>query len=294
LQPKNKKILGYLLLFFIFTTPFIFFSSHLRPWEIKSGPLLVVQELIHPIEYLWNKTTHQFVCMWEQYIALHHAAKENVILKKKILELQSRMLDYTHQFDEAARLRDLLGFSRHFNKELILAEVLNESGHHEYPTLRLAKGRLHGLDIGMPVVSAKGIIGKIVRTGLMFSDVQILSDHNSYLDVLIERTRVRGVLKGLGENLCRLQLHNRADVRIGDTIVSTGAVGAIPKGLPVGRVVKISYDSDNVSQFITIQPWENYNSLDEVMVLQFHDSYIDKLRKTAGNEWMDKALGNNH
>ncbi len=172
---------------------------------------------------------------------------------------------------------------------MLVAEVVGTIGHPPFQTIRIARGNKQGVRVGMPVISAKGVVGRVLRTGRGFADVQRLGDSHFNLDVIIERNRIRGILKGLDDNRCLLQLHRRADVRIGDTIVTSGMSGGFPKGLPVGTVVRISYEMDNISQVITMKPWVEPQGLDELMVLQQTSDDIDTIAETAGADWLNDA-----
>ena len=124
--------------------------------------------------------------------------------------------------------------------------------------MRINRGSLSDIKPGMPVLASAGIIGRIIRTGINFSEVQLTNDANFSVDIVIERTRVRGVVTGTIDNKLRLELKRKMDVKIGDTVITSGIVGGFPKGLPVGRVAKIAYETDQLSQVVVIEPWADY------------------------------------
>ena len=119
----------------------------------------------------------------------------------------------------------------------------------------------------------------------MFADVQLLTDPNFRVDVLVQRNRLRGVLAGAGDRSCILSLDRKSDIRIGDIIVTSGFIDSFPKGLPVGKVSRISYEADKISQKIVIQPWVNYESLEELIVLNTQNPYTKKILKFSENNW---------
>ncbi len=286
---RGNKFWAVLLLSAL-VSPFIFFSIPRVPWSQQGAPLLVLgQEFLSPVENTWHRAVSFVANHWSRYFYLVGLQKENESLKKELALIQARILDYDHQVAEVIRLRQLLNFSVSFGKEMIVGEVIGTMGHPPFQTIRIAHGYNQGVRVGMPVISAKGIVGRILRTGRNFADVQRLGDAHFSLDVIIERNRIRGVLKGLDDNRCLLQLHRRADVRIGDTIVTSGLSGAFPKGLPVGMVVRISYEMDNISQVITIKPWVEPQGLDELMVLQQTSVDMDTITETAGTDWLNAA-----
>jgi rod shape-determining protein MreC len=141
----------------------------------------------------------------------------------------------------------------------------------------------------MPVVSSNGIVGKVIRAGFKFSDVQLIVDYDSNVDVLVQRNRIRGVLGGYANESCRLTLQRSAEVRIGDTLVTSGIVGSFPKGLPVGKVIRISFETDNVSQVITVEPWVDHRRLEEVIVLLRDDPELSRIAEAGGADWIETS-----
>ena len=88
--------------------------------------------------------------------------------------------------------------------------------------IRLSKGSSHGVEVGFPVVSSHGVVGKTIRTSYGFSDVLLLTDANFVLDIMVERTRLRALLKGGSGSTCLFEVPKHADLRVGDTLVSSG------------------------------------------------------------------------
>lgn len=285
----KKKLFWKVILVASLLSPFVFFSSGLLPWSDNNAPGRLTQEIIYPIEYSWQSATRFLSEGWRHYFALTHAAKENDELKAKLNVLGTRILDFEEQQKEIARLRSLLGFTERYEKQITVAEVIGTPREEPFHTMRISKGDVDEVKIGMPVVTAEGVIGRVIRTGFKFADVQLLVDSNFHLDVLLQRTRVRGVLRGKG-HYCLLKLNRRAEIRIGDTVITSGIVGGFPKGLPVGRVVRISYESDHISQTITVEPWVDHQRVEEVIVLQNSDKEINKMRETVGKGWFKKSL----
>ncbi len=204
--------------------------------------------------------------------------------------MKSRLLSYDEQLLENERLRGLLDFSKKSERRLLAAEVIGHNTFGQFESLRIARGRHHGVNVGMPVVTADGVVGKIIRTGEFFSDVQLLVDSDFHLDVLLQRTRIRGVISGSERVECNLNLHRRVEIRIGDTIITSGIVGGFPKGLPVGKVKRISYDAENVAQHITIEPWIDHNRLEEVTIIFSPDPEVEKIVAAAGEDWINKNV----
>ena len=270
-------------------SPFVFFASSMRPWESSSSIGLIFQEILYPFEYAWNAGSGFLVDHWDHYINLSEKAKENTVLKSRLTLLETKLLDYDDKLQEIARLRELLGFSRQDPREQIVAEVIGNSRDAAFRSIRINKGDWDGIKVGMPVVTAGGVVGRIIRVGKKFSDIHILVDSNFNVDILIQRTRVRGVLKGFGDHSV-LTLNRQAEIKIGDTIITSGIIGGFPKGLPIGKVVKISYESDHISQTVKVDPWVAFDRIEEVVVLKTFDAEVQKIMESAGGDWIDKQV----
>lgn len=284
---KNKSKLGtFLLILSVVLSPFFYFSSDLLPWKTSNFLALTAQHAYQPFELLWHKTSNSITKVYTRYFNLVDAQKENETLRNRLAQLQTRVMDYEHQVNEVNRLRKLLKFSDNYQKEILVAEVISSGTNSMFPTIRINRGSIQDLKPGMPVLSAEGIIGRVIRTGLGFADVQLTNDSNFSVDIVIERTRVRGVVSGTPENQLRLELKRKMDIKIGDTVITSGIVGGFPKGLPVGRVVKIAYETDQLSQVVTIEPWADYKRLEEVLVILNNDKQMNMILETAGSNWL--------
>lgn len=270
-------------------SPFVFFASSMKPWKSSSTLGLLFQEILYPFEFLWDATTETIGNSISHYISLSETAKENTRLTSQLTILETKLLDYDEKLQEISRLRKLLGFVQLRGKRHIVAEVIGATNNLPFRSIRINKGEWDDVRVGMPVVTANGVVGRIIRTGKKFSDIHMLIDSNFNLDILLQRTRVRGVLKGFGDHSV-ITLNRRAEIKIGDTIITSGIIGGFPKGLPVGRVVKISYESDHISQSVKVEPWVQFDRIEEVVILDTHDPEIQKIIESAGNEWISDQV----
>lgn len=290
MSERYKRLALVALIVSAILSPFIFFSSDRKSWTSSNPALIVLQDALYPVERAWQGMTSGLNHTWKRYVDVSDASDENLKLRSQLAGMQSRIMDYEEQVLENERLRRLLGFKSRSEKRLIAAEVV---GHNESPfqTIRITRGLNDGVKPGMPVVAADGIVGKVIRSGGHFADVQLLVDSDFQIDVLLQRTRVRGVLSGADHTQCSLSLNKRVEIRIGDTLITSGIVGGFPKGLPVGRVMRITYESDDAAQKIIVEPWIDYRRLEEVIVIFNEDKELAKIVETAGPEWLDQAIG---
>lgn len=287
-----RKILSMALIVSAVVAPFVFFSFPSKAWRGEGGQTMVVflQDAIYPLERGWHGLTSSIHQWWNTYLSVSQAARENLMLRDHLAGLQTRIMDYEEQVLENERLRRLLGFAGRSEKKLIAAEVIGHNQISQFESIRITRGSSDGVRPGMPVVAADGVVGKVIRTGRHFSDVQLLVDSDFHIDVLLQRTRVRGVLSGHAHGHCTLQLHKRVEISIGDTLITSGIVGGFPKGLPVGRVMRITYETENVAQSIAVEPWVDHRRLEEVMVILSPDPELEKVIETAGPTWIESSI----
>jgi rod shape-determining protein MreC len=219
-----------------------------------------------------------------------NTAHENVELRNKVKDLETRTLDYESKVRELDRLQQLMGFVGKHDLKLLPSIVIGTANTNSFEILRLGRGSKDGVKVGMPVIASQGVVGRIMRTGLAHSDVLLITDSKSSLDVLVERTRVRGIIQGSEGGRLKLELRRRTDIKIGDEIVTSGIVGSFQKGLPVGRVIRIEYTNDDLAQTVTVDPWVDYRQVEEVAVVENEDSGISQIEDIAGQDWLELSL----
>jgi rod shape-determining protein MreC len=175
---------------------------------------------------------------------------------------------------ENRRLRQLLLLRERVQTESLSAQVIAKeiSPAFRVMRIRLDRDQRDGLEQGMPVISAEGLVGQIWR-GIdgQYNDVLLSVDRRSSIDVVVQRTGARGVLEGAGSTnsyLCRLQFLERTDeVRPGDEVYTSGLGQRFPESILVGRVVSVDRPNHGLYQQVEVEPAVNFTTLNEVMVL---------------------------
>ncbi|OGP89634.1 MAG: rod shape-determining protein MreC [Deltaproteobacteria bacterium RBG_16_48_10] len=216
------------------------------------------------------KTIHG---IFQEYLFLVHLQKENVMLKQKMAELQRE----NHQMKEMAlaneRLQRLLQFREKISSTVIAAEVIGQDPSSWFKSVTINKGEKDGVRKGMAVISPKGVVGQILKTGPYHSVVLLITDYNSAIDSIVQRTRAKTIVEGKGENRCQLKYLLRAeDIGVGDIIVTSGLSGNFPKGLMVGEILKVDKKGHGIFQYAELVPSVDLTKLEEVLVIA--DSFL--------------------
>lgn len=205
--------------------------------------------------------------IWNQYFYLVSASKENERLKRAL----SRALEESKRLKEVElsniRFRKLLGFQKATDYHLMAAEVIGKDPSHWFKAIVIDKGQSEGVKKGMPVVVSEGIVGQVVEASPHYSKVLLIIDQNSAVDALVQRTRARGIIEGESEKKFVFKyVLRKDDVKIGDTIISSGLDGIYPKGLYIGRVAEVVKRASGIFQRVSVTPFVDFERLEEVLI----------------------------
>ncbi len=228
----------------------------------------LVLEAAAPVRIFFNASIDRVENAWTRYIHLVGLEEDNRILKKTVDGLQAELLLYKEGYLESQRLRKLLALQEEHQHRFMAARVIGKEQGALSKTLWINKGSAHGLKPGMPVLVPLGLIGRVTDVSWHNSKVMLLIDESSNVDVLIQRTRVQGIVRGAGSRGCVVRYVSKIqDVKEGDVVVTSGLSNIFPKGLLVGKVNHI--DRMDVGLFLQIQmvPYADFASLEEVLVL---------------------------
>ena len=120
----------------------------------------------------------------------------------------------------------------------------------------------------MPVVSPDGIVGQIVTASYEYAKVMLMTDRSSAIDALVQRNRARGIVEGETDETCLFKyVVRKAELEIGDVVVSSGLDGIFPKGLRIGAVSNISKVESSIFQEVKVTPFVDFGRLEEVLVI---------------------------
>jgi rod shape-determining protein MreC len=118
-------------------------------------------------------------------------------------------------------------------------------------------------------------VGQVIAVQADAARVLLVSDPTSGVDVLLQDSRARGVLEGAGDNVCELKfIPKDAQVKAGETIITSGMDGVFPKGIIVGRVMQTGQTPGGLFQAIEVRPAVDFAKLEEVLIVTPHASSI--------------------
>jgi len=203
--------------------------------------------------------------------------KENEELKKKNSELESKAVDYDSLKSENERLREMLNFKdQNSEYNYVGCDIIGKAGSGLLDQFIINKGSKDGIEKQMIAITEKGLVGQVTSVGSNWSTIQTLSNANIAVSGYIERTKENGIVQGYntGNNklLAKLTyLPWESDVKKDDIICTSDIAmpypGLYPKGIRIGAVIDVQEDKGKVMKNAIIQPYVDFNKLEEVFIV---------------------------
>ncbi|NVM20751.1 MAG: rod shape-determining protein MreC [Desulfobacterales bacterium] len=206
--------------------------------------------------------------IWSHYFCLVNVREESDQLKKALAAARLERGQGLESKLAHERLRKLLDMKAAIPKPLLPAQVVGVDPSGWFKTVIVNRGSYDGVSKGMPVIAPQGIVGQIMTASYHYSKVLLIIDRSSAIDALVQRTRSRGIVEGEIEESCRFKyVLRKADISIGDTVISSGLDGVFPKGFRVGCVEKISKGRSGIFQKVKVRPFVDFTRLEEALVI---------------------------
>jgi rod shape-determining protein MreC len=205
--------------------------------------------------------------IWSNYVYLRGVRQENRDLKFEIERLRLEQVRLSDDAQQARRLQALLGFRETYIAKTVAAQVIGTSGSEQSRSIYIDKGTSAGVDKDMAVITADGLVGKVLRAFGSTSQVLLINDQSSGVGVILDKTRLQGVIKGTAAGEVILEkVMTDEQVSPGDRIVTSGGDQIFPKGITVGTVMKVSPGADLFLN-IRVKPSASLSRLEEVLVI---------------------------
>ena len=257
LTPKRVILAVGLFLFFLVTLSFS--STRLVKTSIYSA-------LKDPISF-----SQELAQLAVDFVRFRENAEENRDLKERLAEASASRLEAQEFKLENGRLARLLDLKPSFvlgSHRVIYARVMARSPVAWNRVFLIDKGVHGGIQMHMPVLAQSALIGKVIEAGPSVSKVLLITDSNSRIGVLIQRTRQEGILFGTPSGECRMKyISVDVVVRPGDLVETAGFGGYFPKALPVGTVRNIWKEPGQIYQVAEIKPLADLSRIEEVTLL---------------------------
>jgi rod shape-determining protein MreC len=178
---------------------------------------------------------------------------------------------------ENQRLRQILSFAQtrpglELRGAQIVARVIGAEATNFLEYLILDLGQRHGIEVGMPVVTDQGLVGRISEVNNATSKVLLITDSSSQVNSVLQSSRLNGIVRGDPSGALLMDFIPQGAVfSVGEVVLTSGIGGKFPRGIPIGQVVQINQRDIDVFQQAVVQPTVNFDALELVAVVTNFD-----------------------
>ena len=248
-----------------------------------AGATLLTVQHRHPADALWladgvavvtapvqaaTARLHRgAVTLWIRYLDWKAIRAEATRLRAEATALRLRQLRQEELETENQRLRALLLLHDKLPARTVGAEVVAREWNGFTRGLTIDRGRQDGIERLAPVVVARGVVGRVAVLRRGSAVIQLLTDPASSIGAVVHRTRAQGLAEGVAGGRLRLKLAAVEEgVHPGDLVYTSGIGELFPKGLPLGRVLRV-YPPTGLFRTAELEPAVDLATVEEVLVL---------------------------
>lgn len=264
---------------FIVSAALALFSLHLALTDKKEyarGYLLkeILSYTVTPVQSVVLGVQDSIKGVWTDYFLLIGVKEENDGLRKTMYQLVEENRRLREEVRQGERLRELIEFKSGLPYTTAGASIVGYNMERWTRTIVIDKGASDGIGKDHAVIATAGVVGRITEVNGESSRVLLSTDLRSNIDVIIERSRVKGVVEGNGtDGLVMKYVRQVDDIKVGDQVVTSGLSGIFPKGIMVGEVTKVENSNDNFFKHVEVRTIVDMGSLEEVLVLKEREFY---------------------
>ena len=206
--------------------------------------------------------------VWKGYINLRNTYQENQQLKNQVADYRKTIIAYEERIKEFDRLKTLKELQDSLVIPNVRAKIIGGAAMQWYSSRILDQGSDAGVAKDYAAINAEGVVGRIVQVSRKASVLQLITDFDSGVGVLLENSRAQGVLKGEGNRQAYVEyIGSNEKVVVGEKVLTSGLDQIYPKGLLVGYVIGSS-QTKQLFQKIDVNISANVLKLEEVLILK--------------------------
>lgn len=227
----------------------------------------VTLDLVGPLQGALTRSLSGIVALKDDYVALLDVREDNKRLNALVNKYMQELSERREGYQKYKHYEELLGFKKQEGFGLITSRVVGKDPALWFQTIIVDRGSEDDVVEGMVVLSPSGVVGQVIHTSDKFSKVLLANAPSSAIDAMVQKNRVRGILKGAGEAGYVLEyVLKNADVSEGDYIVTAGIGGIFPSGTPLGQVSAVRRKERGMFQEIEVKPSVDFQKLEVVFI----------------------------
>ena len=246
------------------------------------------QTFASPIQSASSKATGATSGFFRQIFNFRSIAQENEDLKQKLATVEQELNTARQHAAENDRLKSLLNVKEQSQYQTVIARVIARDPSIWFNTITINAGGSSGVEVNMPVVSANGLVGRVITVSPWASQVMLLTDEKAGAGAVVGQLGQSGALGAVRGRpdigLIEMRYVSGLEkVSVGDSVMTTGQDGIYPTGLNVGEVVDLKPGTATVAHQILIRPGARLDQLEEVAVLLYRAPQRAAPEKTLPN-----------
>lgn len=260
------------LVILLMAVPFFFLRASIRSPEHMTMIDRTLMRISAPVEYAASVLARQVSSIVGDYVYLVDVKADNNKLAYENANLRTRVSQLVAVEAENQRLRGLLGLQKELRPETVSAVVIAKDITNYFRVTRVTlDSPAPGIKEHMPVLALGGVVGTVQRVAGEKIDVRLAVDSGFGVDVVVERTRARGFVRGVGDEgqyITHVEYVRREDeIDVGDVLLTSGLGCRFPEGLPVAEVTSVVKKEFGVYQRVEAKPTVDFSRLSEVLIV---------------------------
>ncbi|MER2064015.1 MAG: rod shape-determining protein MreC [Alkalibacterium sp.] len=269
----NKKLIVLLISVILFVS---LISFSMRNTETIPFVQQASNDITAVLGRVYSKPANAIISVFDSIDDLQDTYEENQRLKVEIDRIYERQAELNTLKDENSRLEEELELKQSLTDfRTISGTVISRNPDNWVDQIIVDRGSQDGVEVGMPVMSGNGLIGRISETNPTSAKVVLLTniEHTSNQvssEIVMEDETVYGIISDFNENTNQLlmsQITSTVEISEGDLVSTSGLGGSIPRGLVIGEVEEVSMDSHGLAQQVYVKPSADFNNIRFVTII---------------------------
>lgn len=193
---------------------------------------------------------------------------ENERLREEVRRLNLEVMRLREDAMEAARLREAFSFKSAFPEKLLAARIISREPSSWFVTATINRGSASGIQPAQAVITPRGLVGQVFSVSKTSAQIRAITDPQSGVGGMVQRSRAIGLCIGKDPDTIEMsEIAKDADVAVGDIVVTSGIGGMIPKGVPIGRVTKVSPAKGGFTKTAWLRPSVRIDQTEECFIV---------------------------
>ena len=247
-------------------------------YTAKSGSGVIsdaLGETFNPIQKVVYTIGDKFKTDLDFLANFSEVKAENAKLKAENIQLQNELDGYNNYKNENETLKEALNFKDEHNQfNYVGVNIIGKTGGSFFSGYIINRGTDSGIQKNMVVISGNSLVGIVTEAYKTWAKVETISNTNIAVAAQVESTRESsGIVKGyqdMGTMKPMVQISNlpmTSQIKVGDTILTSGLGGIYPQGIRIGTVESISQNSTDVSKSAIIKPFADFSTIQNLVVV---------------------------